>query len=283
MRWSSFATVLGAALLPAASARALCRPDRSTTIAASASAETATTLETLSTDAAIIATSIETSATVEITDASETTIAETQTVTATTDITTVVISSASEAPSTTQAASTTEASTTVSEAPVITEFFMNGNFEDIVNTDWALNAATIQEHSTKARLGRRYVEFTLNNEVADGSKRISQAISGLSTERTYRLSAYAILFSDPVIVKGASDICVIEVAQATPSFEMRLAQWVFNFNNLEQYTQYKVDFSPLSTGVSVVFKLKCTIGSKVTLAAGLDDVSMVDIGPKIVG
>lgn len=64
---------------------------------------------------------------------------------------------------------------------------------------------------------------------------------------------------------------------------MRLAQWVFNFDNLEQYTQYKVDFSPLSTGVSVVFKLKCTIGSRVTLAVGLDDISLVDIGPKIVG
>lgn len=156
MRWSSFATVLGAAMLPGASARALCRPDRSTTTTASSSVQTATTFETLSTNAATIATSIETSATVEITGASDTTIAETQTATATTDITTV-ISSATEAPSTTQAASTTEASTTVSEAPVITEFIMNGDFEDIVNTDWALNAATIQEHSTKARLGRRYV------------------------------------------------------------------------------------------------------------------------------
>ncbi|KAH7245580.1 hypothetical protein BKA59DRAFT_544808 [Fusarium tricinctum] len=282
MRWSSFATVLSAALLPAASARALCRPDRSTATTASTIVEKATTFETLSTDAATIATSIESSATVEITDgsdttgASDTTLAETETAIVT-DITTVMTSTATEAPS------TTEASTTVSEAPVITDFVIDGSFEDRLNPDWTLQSATVQNHNTQAHRGSRYAEFRLDNEIAEGSKRVTQAVARLNTERTYRLAAFANVFSTPMPVKGGSDKCVIEVAQSTPSFEMRLAQWVLNFEILERYTEYSVDFSPLSTDISLLFKLRCTIGAQITLATGLDDISLVDIGPKLVG
>ncbi|KAM0318480.1 hypothetical protein ACHAPQ_010658 [Fusarium lateritium] len=336
MRWSSFATVLGAALLPAASARALCRPDRSTTTIASTLVETATTLETLSTDAATIATSIETSATAKITDdasettavtettaasetsdatttgdaentaasetttaseatgtseatdatttgTSDTTVAETQTATATTDMTTLMTSSATEAASTTQAASTIEASSTVSEAPIITDFIANGRFEDIVNTDWALQSASIKYHETMARTGKRYVEYKLNNEVAEGANKISQAVSGLSTERTYRLTGHLSVFNFPTIVRDSTNTCVVDVSQSIPTFTSRLAFWIPDFVVTDRYADYSIDFSPLSADISLSFVFRCTTGARVTLSVGLDDISLEDVGPRIVG
>ncbi|KAM0231965.1 hypothetical protein ACHAP5_010898 [Fusarium lateritium] len=277
MRWSSFTTVLGAALLPTASARALCRPDRSTTTIASSLVETATTFETLSTDDATIATSTETSATAKATDdasettaVSETTIAETQTAAATTDVTTLMTSSATEAASTTQAASTTEASSTVSEAP------------DIINTDWALQSASIQVHGTMARTGNRYAEYGLNNEIAEGANKISQTVSGLSTERTYRLTGHLSVFNFPTIVRDSANTCVVEVAQSIPTFTSRLAFWFPDFVVTDRYADYSIDFSALSADISLSFAFRCTTGARVTLSVGLDDISLEDVGPRIV-
>lgn len=50
MRRTSFVPILGAALLPVASAKPLCHPDRSTTATQSTIATVSTTVETLSTD-----------------------------------------------------------------------------------------------------------------------------------------------------------------------------------------------------------------------------------------
>jgi hypothetical protein len=64
---------------------------------------------------------------------------------------------------------------------------------------------------------------------------------------------------------------------------MSLAQWILSFGNIEQYADYSVNFSPLSADITVSLRLRCSIGAQVTLAVGLDDISLMDVGPKLVG
>lgn len=72
MRWVSVATFVGAALLPAASARPVCRPDRPTTTLDATTA----VIKTLSTDTATVgATSSATTVTSAFTGTFETTVA----------------------------------------------------------------------------------------------------------------------------------------------------------------------------------------------------------------
>lgn len=128
MRWVSVAAVLGAALLPA-SARPLCRPDRSTTTGLPSTTAT---------------TSVETSA-IETTVTFVTTFTESGTATATTGFTTIT------------SAATSEAATTTSEAPEITNYIQNGDFEDSPNTDWSLRTSDIKNDPERARSGNKYV------------------------------------------------------------------------------------------------------------------------------
>jgi hypothetical protein len=136
MRWISIVAVLGAV----ASARPLCRPDRSTTTGLPSTTAT-TSVETLSTDSA---TATETSA-IETTVTSVTTFTEAETATATTGFTTVT------------SAVTSEAATTTSEAPEATNYIQNGGFEDSPNTDWSVRTSDIKNDSKRARSGNKYV------------------------------------------------------------------------------------------------------------------------------
>ncbi|KAF5584418.1 uncharacterized protein FSUBG_12790 [Fusarium subglutinans] len=258
MRWISIAAILGVALLPA-SARPLCRPDRSTTTGLP-SATATTSLETLSTDSA---TATETSA-IETT---VTTFTESETATATTGFTTVT------------SAVTSEAATTTSEAPEATNYIQNGGFEDSPNTDWSVRTSDIKGDSRRARSGNKYVQYDVDDSVAMGGNQLNQTVNGLDTERLYRLTAYATVFDTPAPVKEQSTICVIEALQESSS----IAQWRLDFTNLGTYQSYSVDFTPSDEDVTVTMRLRCSDGKKVTLSVGLDDVSLYDIGPKLVG
>ncbi|KAF5567516.1 hypothetical protein FNAPI_629 [Fusarium napiforme] len=257
MRWISIVAVLGAV----ASARPLCRPDRSTTTGLPSTTAT-TSVETLSTDSA---TATETSA-VETTVTSAATFTESETAT-TTGFTTVT------------SAVTSEAATTTSEAPEATNYIQNGGFEDSPNTDWSVRTSDIKDDPERARSGNKYVQYDVDDSEAVGGNQLNQTVNGLDTERLYRLTAYATVFNTPAPIKDANTICVIEALQESTS----IAQWRLDFENLGTYKQYFVDFTPSDDDVTVTMRLRCSNGKKVTLSVGLDDVSLYDIGPKLVG
>ncbi|CAG1996759.1 hypothetical protein FGSG_04816 [Fusarium graminearum PH-1] len=124
MRFVSFATVLGAALLPAVNARPACRPDTSATSGVSATSVATTTAAAVETSSTEAATTVDASTTYETTTALETTVVvsatdETTTAlettvaiseTATSDSTALIPTTTAETP-----AETTTAETTVAE------------------------------------------------------------------------------------------------------------------------------------------------------------------------
>ncbi|KAF4337113.1 hypothetical protein FBEOM_8963 [Fusarium beomiforme] len=244
MRWVSIAAILGAALLPA-SARPLCRPDRSTTTGLPSTTATATSVETLSTDTA----------------------------TATTDFTTVTSAATSEA------TTIAEVTTTTTEAPEATNYIQNGDFEDTPNTDWSLRTGDIKTNPARAKSGDQYVQYDVNDAEAVGGNQLNQTINGLSTERLYRLTAYYTVFDIPAPVKESSTVCVIQ-ALADSSV---VGNWFLDFTNLNTYAPNHADFTPADEDVTVTLRLRCSAGKKVTLSVGLDDVSLYDIGPRLVG
>ncbi|SCV44862.1 uncharacterized protein FFB14_08338 [Fusarium fujikuroi] len=261
MRWISIAAVLSAALLPA-SARPLCRPDRSTTTGLPSTAAT-TGVETLSTDSA---TATETSA-IETTVTFVTTFTESETATATTGFTTVT------------SAVTSDAATTTSEAPEPTNYIQNPDFEDTPNTDWSLRTSDIKNNPERARSGNKYVQYDVDDSEAVGGNQLNQTVNGLDTERLYRLTTYATVFSTPAPVKDESTICVIQALQESTI----LSQWRLDFTDLGTYKPLHVDFTPFDEDVTITMRLRCSAGKKVTFSVGLDDVSLYDIGPKLVG
>lgn len=62
-----------------------------------------------------------------------------------------------------------------------------------------------------------------------------------------------------------------------------MSQWRLDFTALGSYQPLHVDFTPFDEDVTITMRLRCSAGKKVTLSVGLDDVSLYDIGPKLVG
>ncbi|KAI1059880.1 hypothetical protein LB506_008935 [Fusarium annulatum] len=261
MRWISIAAVLGAALLPA-TARPLYRPDRSTTTALPSTTATSG-VETLSTESA---TATETSA-IETTVTFVTTFTESETATATTGFTV------------TSAVTSDAATTTTSEAPEPTNYIQNPDFEDTPNTDWSLRTSDIKNNPERARSGDKYVQYDVDDSEAVGGNQLNQTVNGLDTQRLYRLQTYATVFNTPAPVKDESTICVIQALQESTI----LSQWRLDFTALGSYQPLHVDFTPFDEDVTITMRLRCSAGKKVTLSVGLDDVSLYDIGPKLVG
>ncbi|KAF0640561.1 hypothetical protein FPSE5266_10088 [Fusarium pseudograminearum] len=280
MRWVSFVTIISATLVPAASARPRCRPDKQTTtseIASSSDTATVTSLDT--------STSLEISVTGETTTDSFTTL-ETTTIAVletSTDLDSAAITETSTAEATTAEPTTAEVTTTVAatttQASGPTIYVNNGWFEEQPNTAWTVQDAQIKTDVSKAASGSQYVQFDVVNEFVTGSKQISQNIKGLSTERLYRLNVASVVFSEPAVVRESSTICVIQ-----PNFGTRsLAQWRLDFDNLDQYKTNFVNFTPDTSDGILMLRLRCSDGRVVSISAGVDDVSIVDIGPKLVG
>ncbi|CEI68041.1 hypothetical protein FVEN_g7690 [Fusarium venenatum] len=318
MRFISLATVLSAALLPAANARPACRPDKPTTSEASTTAvsvetfitDTATTLEastTYETTSAVETTALDT--TIEISETitsdstalvpTDTTISEIATTTAdatSTEVTTTVAETTSAgiatttaettAAETTSAADTTTAETTTSVEIVTTtteaattttaaaagptNFVKNSGFEQDPNTAWALQSSSIKNSPGFPHTGNQYLEFTVDNDFALGQQQATQTVSGLDTGRQHHLTLYATIFSTPQPVANAATICFIQAQQGNAL----ITQWRLDFNNLNSYQPFGIDFTPLGSDISLSLKLRCTNGQRVTLALGIDDVTI---------
>ncbi|QPC74580.1 hypothetical protein HYE68_005332 [Fusarium pseudograminearum] len=279
MRWVSFVTVISVALAPAVIAHPRCRPDKQTTTSDITSLSDTATVTSLDTSTATT-TSLDIPVTRETTTDSFTTL-ETTTIAVletSTDLDSAAITETSTAEPTTAEVTTTVAATTTQAAgPTI--YVNNGWFEDQPNTAWTVQDAQIKTDVSKAASGSQYVQFDAVNEFVTGSKQISQNIKGLSTERLYRLNVASVVFSKPAIVRESSTICVIQ-----PNFGTRsLAQWRLDFDNLDQYKPNFVNFTPDTADGLLVLRLLCSDGRVVSISAGVDDVSIVNIGPKLVG
>ncbi|KAF5010147.1 hypothetical protein FDECE_3693 [Fusarium decemcellulare] len=293
MRWISLCTVLGAALLPAASARPLCRPDRttssaltSTTGTSATESETATassseTWTTLSTTTSVVDTTTTGTATSTDVDSSSTettsTASEsTATISSSGFITLISTTVTESATSTTiDSTSTTEASTTTSQSaePTLENFIQNGDFEDEVNVDWSTRTGDIVENVDRANSPSHYVQFLVENDYAVGGNQLNQTINGLSTAHLFRLSFSAAVFDSPAPSVGAAT-CQLEGLQESSL----VGQWPLDYTSLNQYTPYEAEFQPVSDDITITLRLRCTTPNKVTLAVGLDDVVLNDIG-----
>ncbi|CAJ0550169.1 Ff.00g100990.m01.CDS01 [Fusarium sp. VM40] len=273
MRFTSLCAVLGAALLPVASA-APCRPSKPT----SALETTATTTAASETSAVVsetgAATTIESSATYASTSVIDITLTETATPTeiTSTGFTTLVTSTA-ESTVSEDATTTADATTTVAEEAGPSNFVHNGGFEDTSNTDWVVRTAEIKESRAKARSGKRYAELKATNSLAVGGNHINQTINGLDTKNIYRLTFYVTVLDEQLSVGNA--ICSIEAIQGSELIQT----WRLEYDNLGEYVERTVDFIPVADGFEFDLRLRCTQENKVTLTVALDDVSITDQGP----
>ncbi|KAF4445822.1 hypothetical protein F53441_10467 [Fusarium austroafricanum] len=311
MRWISIATVLSAALLPAASARPRCHPAKPTTTSGAPtttaigssigtlSTDTATTLETFATYETTSAfettvTESESATTTDATSAFETTITDSttstsgitteletsitasETATATTDATTTnfeaTIAESATTAETTDAEVTTTATT---EAAETTNLIENGNFEEIPNMDWSFRGSEIKTSSQRARSPNNYAEFKVEGTEAVGSNQLNQTLHGLSTDRLYRLSFFSTAFSSaPFPTLDGQTACDMEAYQGGS----KIYNWAVDIVNLNLYMPYDIDFTPDNEDFELSLRLRCTSGHTLSIAVGVDDVSMIDVG-----
>ncbi|KIL88628.1 hypothetical protein FAVG1_07875 [Fusarium avenaceum] len=267
MRFTSLCAVLGAALLPVASA-APCRPSKPTS-----ALETTTTTTAASETSAVVsktgaATTIESSATFASTSVIDITITETATPTeiTSTGFTTLVMSTAESTVS-------EDATTTVAEEAGPSNFVHNGGFEDAPNTDWVVRTADIKEGRAKACSSKKYAELKATDSLAVEGNHINQTINGLHTKNIYRLTFYVTVLNEQLSVGKA--ICSVEAIQGSELIQT----WRLEYDNLGEYVERTVDFIPVADEFEFNLRLRCTQENKVTLTVALDDVSITDQRP----
>ncbi|KAF4962180.1 hypothetical protein FSARC_9754 [Fusarium sarcochroum] len=279
MRWISLCTVLGAALLPAASARPLCRPDRSTSSGLAETTVTSTAASTYATTSVIESTVTETATTTDTYSQST----ETEAVTSS-GFTTLISSTITESETLTTAETTTiteEASTTTTEAasePTPENLIRNGDFEDEVNVDWGLRTAAIINDAEKAQSPNKYAQFSVENAYAVGGNQLNQTINGLNTLNLFRLSFSAAVFDEPTPEVNDDTICRLEALQQDQVF----GTWSLDVDHsLNEYTSYETNFVPDDEDITLTLRLRCDGGvqNQVTLSVGIDDVVLNELGP----
>ncbi|KAF5579109.1 hypothetical protein FPCIR_11249 [Fusarium pseudocircinatum] len=311
MRWISIAALVSASLFPVASGSP-CRPHSTTTSAISTTAvsvessstatvenpttvttttaadvttkateaTTTTNAESTTAEELTSTTKAETTSTVE---ASTTADAETSSTAEATTTTTAEISTAEATTTTTsetttaEATTTTTAETTTAEATSTTttgaagptNAVQNAGFEDVPNTAWVLQGTTIM-NTGLAHTGTHFLEIDVNNNFAIGQNIATQVVNGLDTTLSYQLALYYTVFSNPTPVIIPGTICFVQVNQG----DSIILQSPVNFASLDSYQQYSISFTPASTSISLSLRLRCTNGRRVTLALGIDDVSI---------
>ncbi|RFN41453.1 hypothetical protein FIE12Z_12959 [Fusarium flagelliforme] len=289
MRFTSLCAVLGATLLPVASA-APCKPSKPTSVAPTTSATTTAEAETLSTDTAYetLSTDFHSTVTSDATSYLETTLTETATTDLTSALETTVTESATwsetttfvsdyttEYTATTDATSVEGVTTTVTEAPEVTNLIKNGDFEDHPNVDWGVRTSELVKDETKAASGERYVRFEVINQSAVGGNHVNQTISDAELTKRYRLSFSGAVFG--LFNTGSTD-CYIEAYQNGDEIQ----KWKLADFTTDVYKTYSVDFTPKHEDFELALRLRCTTNAQVTVTFGIDDVSMVEIGDVIV-
>ncbi|KAF5678548.1 hypothetical protein FDENT_8927 [Fusarium denticulatum] len=271
MHWISIAALVSASLFPVASGSP-CRPHSTTT---SAISTTALTVESSSTTAVENPTTVTTTTTDDVTtnasEATTTTNAESTTAEELTSTTKAVSTSTVEASTTTTAETTTAeaTSTTTTAAAGPTNAVQNAGFEDVPNTAWVLQGSTIM-NTGLAHTGTHFLEIDVSNNFAIGQNIATQVVNGLDTTLSYQLALYYTVFSKPTPVIIPGTICFVQVNQDNSI----ILQSPVNFANLDSYQQYSISFTPTSPSISLSIRLRCTNGRRVTLALGIDDVSI---------
>ncbi|KAG8361662.1 hypothetical protein FVEN_g990 [Fusarium venenatum] len=257
MHWISNVTVLGAALAPTASARPACRPDRTT----SSVAETTAAAETTIAEAEAIST----------TGVATTTEGETTTVQGTT-ITVVQTASAVEAATNTEADTTTTEATATTAAAGPTSLTKNSGFESRGNTAWALQGTEIK-NTGLAHSGTHFLQFGVNDGYAPGQLRAGQAVTGLDTNQRYDFLFCATVFSSPVPSRANYVICAIQAVED----DAIMAVFLLDFNTLGSYQPFTSLFYLMNSDFTFNLRLECSDGEKVTLALGVDDITMTKV------
>ncbi|RBR18678.1 uncharacterized protein FIESC28_05955 [Fusarium coffeatum] len=273
MRFTSLCAVLGATLLPVVSA-APCKPSKPTSVVPTTSATTTAEAETLSTDTPYetLSTDFQSTVTSDATSYLETTVTESATWSETT---TFVSDYTTEYTATTDATSVEDVTTTVTEAaPEPTNLIKNSDFEDQPNVDWGLRTSEIVKDEDKAASGERYVRFQVINQSARGGNSVNQTISDVEVTHRYRLSFSGAAFG---LFDTGSNNCYIEAYQKGDEIQ----KWKLGDVLPDEYNTYSVDFTPKSDSFELALRLRCEAGDPVTITFGIDDVSMVDIGPMI--
>ncbi|KAI6753826.1 hypothetical protein HG530_013002 [Fusarium avenaceum] len=315
MRWVSVATFVGAALLPAASARPACRPDRpTTTLDATTTTATTAVIKTLSTDTATVApTSSVASVTSALTGALETTVANS--VTATLESTTLMYSITTTETDTATVGATSSATTVTSAFTGTFETTVATSVTATLESSTLIQSATATETNsetmtdttaattTEAAEPTNYVKNgdfeTVPNadwQVSAGAiednaskarspthyaSRMGQAqyvfqiLHGLDLQRRYRLTVHTAVFSSPA---PSSDPLACTLS-ATHSGAFPMDEFNIDFNNLDVYQPSIFEFTPFSSIGGMSITIRCDPRSEYSFSIGFDDISVVDIGP----
>ncbi|KAM0813191.1 hypothetical protein AB5N19_13183 [Seiridium cardinale] len=278
MRWASLCAVLGAALLPAANARPLCRPDRGTSSKLAETTATSTAESAYATTSVIQSTVTATASATTTDTYSQSTKTESATTSgfATLISTTATASetlTTAESTTTTEGASSSTTTTTEAPEPTLINLVQNGDFEDDVNTDWSLRTADIVDDAERANSPSHYVRFSVEEDYATGGNQVNQTINGLDTSRLFRLSFSAAVFSEPVLDIGEAN-CVLEGLQQGTV----VGSWPLDYSSLDEYMSYSTEFTPSDEDITLSLRLRCSTENEVTLAVGIDDVILNDIG-----
>ncbi|KAK9414644.1 hypothetical protein SUNI508_11082 [Seiridium unicorne] len=277
MRWASLCAVLSTALLPAANARPLCRPDRGTSSKLAETTATSTAESAYAT-ASVIRSTVTATASATTTDTySQSTKTESAT---TSGFATLVSTTATASETLTTAESTTitegaSSTTTTTEAPepTLINLVQNGDFEDDVNTDWSLRTADIVNDAEKANSPSHYVRLSVEEGMATGGNQVNQTINGLDTSHLFRLSFSSAVFDEPALNIGEAH-CDLEGLQQGTVFE----RWPLDYSSLNEYMSYSAEFKPSDEDITLSFRLRCSTENVVTLAVGIDDVILNDLG-----
>ncbi|KAK6078012.1 hypothetical protein SCUP234_06386 [Seiridium cupressi] len=277
MRWASLCAVLGAALLPAANARPLCRPDRGTSSKLAETTATSTAESAYATISLIRSTVTATASATTTDTYSQSTKTESAT---TSGFATLISTTATASETLTTAESTTitegaSSTTTTTEAPepTLINLVQNGDFDDDVNTDWSLRTADIVGDAEKANSPSHYVRFSVEEGMATGGNQVNQTINGLDTSHLFRLSFSSAVFDEPALNIGEAH-CDLEGLQQSTVFE----RWPLDYSSLNEYMSYSSEFKPSDEDITLSFRLRCSTENVVTLAVGIDDVILNDLG-----
>ncbi|KAM5341502.1 hypothetical protein ACJ41O_014533 [Fusarium nematophilum] len=262
MRWASVGALLGAVLLPMASAYP-CRPQSRTTTTTEASVPTATTsTASISTETSIS------------TDSATETQSSLSTKTATTLTTLTTLTTSTLPATTTTADSTTTVTTSETTEPTPENLIENGGFEEEDISVWQERTVTIERNDPRAATGTAFALYHLVNDQASGGHQLNQTINGLDTSALYRLS-----FSGSILGNANFGSASCRVVARFRGNEFK--SWSIN-PATQGYITYSVDdvaFNSMDGRITLEFR--CT-GGPVTVNFGIDDIVLEETQPPTV-
>ncbi|KAJ4116157.1 hypothetical protein NW768_011129 [Fusarium equiseti] len=175
---------------------------------------------------------------------------------------------------TTDATTIEDITTTTEDVPEPTvNLVSNGGFEDGDDGEWGVRTVEIVKDS-RAKSGERMAFFKLNNQMAVGGNQLNQTIIYLQTANLYRLSFEGAVF-------GTYDFKVTTCSMEALVSGQIIKGWELKDFVVDRYQTYSVEFSPFYQNIELTLRLRCASTGTVTVTFGVDDVFLVDLGPKL--